>query len=83
MKPTMHIRPSYDYAKPTTLVAIISDAMESADFNADPMTITNQQVNTIVSAAFDALVANAGQDEALEMLVNAGIGPVELDVFFR
>jgi len=70
----MDTRRSYDYAKPTTLIAIIADALEvTSHGKAGPLSVTYLDTKAIVSDAWDALVANAGQDEAVEMAMNAGI----------
>ena len=60
----MNLRYAFDYFAPTTLVAVISDQMNST---------TGPDQRTIVRAAYDALTANVGVDDALEMLLDAGI----------
>jgi hypothetical protein len=75
----MNTRTSYDYATPTTLVLIISDALDSLSPNAGRLSITFTDTSEIVTDAYSALTANVGTDEAHEMLLEAGIGPEELD----
>ena len=75
----MNTRRSYDYAKPTTLIAIITDAFESVSPKAGPLSVTYLDTKTIISDAWAALVANAGQDEAVEMAMNAGINLDDLE----
>ena len=69
----MDTRRSYDYAKPTTLILIITDALESVSDKAGPLSVTYLDTKAIVQDAWFALVANAGNDEAVEMAMNAGI----------
>ena len=67
----MDTRRSYDYAKPTTLVAIIADALDHVNQYTRPATLATAR--QIIADAWDALVANVGQDEAVEMVEGAGI----------
>ena len=69
----MDTRRSYDYAKPTTLILIITDALESVSPRAGTLSVTYLDTKAIVRDAWDALVINAGNDEAVEMAMNAGI----------
>lgn len=69
----MDTRRSYDYAKPTTLIAIIADALESVSDKAGPLSVTYLDTKAIVRDAWSALVANVGQDDAVEMAIDAGI----------
>ena len=64
----MNIRYAFDYFAPTTLVAVISDQM-----NSTPDLHLRPAQRTIVQAAYDALISNVGHDDALEMLLDAGI----------
>ena len=75
----MNTRRSYDYAKPTTLIAIISDALDSVSPNAGPLSITFTDTREIVTDAYNALTANVGTEDANDMLFEAGIGAEELD----
>lgn len=75
----MNTRNSYDYAKPTTLVLIISDALDSLPLTAQRLSRIYMEVREIVTDAFNALEANTGAEDAFEMLLQAGIGPAELD----
>ena len=68
----MNIRYAFDYLSPTTLVAVINDQMNTA---------TGPDQRTIVQAAYDALVANAGIDEALDMLTNIGIDYMDMEAY--
>jgi hypothetical protein len=68
----MNIRYAFDYLSPTTLVAVINDQMNTA---------VGPDQRTIVQAAYDALVANAGIDEALDMLTNIGIDHMDMEAY--
>ena len=68
----MNIRCAMDYMTPTTLVAIINDQMNTA---------IGPDQRTIVQAAYDALVANVGTDEAHDMLFDSGIGADDMEVY--
>ena len=67
----MDTRCSYDYAKPTTLIAIIVDVIDHVNQYTRPATLATAK--QIIADARDALVANVGQDEAVEMVEDAGI----------
>ena len=67
----MDTRCSYDYAKPTTLIAIIADALDHVNQYTRPANLATAK--QITADAWDALVANVGQDEAVEMAWDAGI----------
>ena len=62
---------SYDYAKPTTLIAIIADALDHVNQYTRPANLATAK--QITADAWDALVTNVGQDEAVEMACDAGI----------
>ena len=79
----MNTRTSYGYAKPTTLVLIISDALDSVSWNAGPLSITFTNTREIVTDAYNALAANVGTEDANDMLLNAGIGAEELAKVWR
>ena len=68
----MNIRFAFDYFSPTTLVAVISDQMNVT---------TGPDQRAIVQAAYDALTANVGVDEANDMLFDSGIGAEDMEVY--
>ena len=67
----MDTRRSYDYAKPTTLILIITDAIEHLHPTVGSQTYLDTKA--IVSDAWAALVANVGQDDAVQMACDTGI----------
>ena len=69
----MNLRYSYDYAKPTTLTAIIADALDAVHPTAGPQSNVRREVEEIVGAAWNALIANVGVDDAVQMAIDAGI----------
>ena len=73
----MDTRTAYDYAKPTTLIAIITDAIDHVNRFISPASLAN--VKQITADAWAALVANAGLEEAVEMACDAGISLDTLD----
>lgn len=75
----MKIRRAYNYAAPTTLVAIISDAIESVDPTAGPLAVVRSDVREIVREACYALGINVGLEDMLDMLLAAGIDANTLD----
>ena len=66
----MNIRYAFDYLSPTTLVAVINDQMNTA---------IGPDQREIVQAAHEALISNAGIDEALDMLTNIGIDYLDME----
>ena len=73
----MDTRRSYDFAKPNTLIAIITDAIEHLHPTVGSQTYLDTKA--IVRDAWDALVANVGQDDAVEMAMDAGISLDKLE----
>ena len=67
----MDTRTAYDYAKPSTLIAIIADAIDHVNEYTSPASLAN--VKQITADAWEGLVANAGLEEAVEMACDAGI----------
>ena len=77
----MDLRNSYTYAKPTTLVMIITDALECV-YPRDSMSAeVRSGAGEIIMAAYAELEDNQGTEGAIEMLLNAKITPDALEPF--
>ena len=77
----MDIRLAYSYAKPTTLIAIIVDAVEALHPTAGEWSNSYIAVKRIVSTAWTELEANVGMEDAIEMAADAGLTPDSLERF--
>lgn len=73
----MDILTAFGYTKPHTLALIIADALD----HITPMASDEwrRDVKEIVTDAWNALVANAGAEDAMDELLKVGIGPDEMD----